>query len=47
MGDVGSHFIIQNHEFGLIEGSLVVAAVVESQTYVDIVETELFIEVEA
>ena len=46
MRNVGSHYILHNHEVGLIEGSLVVTAVVESQTYVDVVKTDLFIEVQ-
>ena len=46
MWDVWSHNILHYHKICLVKGSLVVTTVVESQTYMDVIETDLFIKVE-
>lgn len=44
---VGFHDALHDHEVDFVEGSLVVAAVVEGQADVDVVEADLFVQVQA
>ena len=46
MREVGFHYALHYHQVGLVEGSFIVAAVVETQADVDVVETDLLVEVE-
>lgn len=46
MCQVRSHDIFHDHHVGFVEGCLVVATVVETQADVDVVEADLFVEVE-
>ena len=45
-GQIWFHDAVHDHQVGLVEGSLVVAAVVERQADVDVVQTYLFVQVQ-
>ena len=46
MGKIGFDDVFHDHEVGFVEGSFSVAAVVESEANVNIVETDFLIKVE-